>query len=457
VATFWHIVKLDLFYSLPQTFMIWALSFSLLEQKPERLVRKLVLLTVTTSVYTDALVFFLPFQLHVINSMLANAAMLFLLFRSLPLKHKLGIFVSAYLIAIITDLLFTQIAMAITSLTDRDAILQGPLWVLIVGLYPVLLAEGLLALYIRKKKLKTIRKLFTKVVHSWSTGLGKLVVLVALQFILLGLIQFFHADQSESELIVSVLVCAAIVLSLISLVSVVRLLASAREEAARMAQEVYVEDISRMFTSIRGQRHDFLNHVQVMHTMLKLGKSDELKAYMADIVKDIQDVSGIVHHPSPPLAAFLKAKTAVAESRNIKFTCELSDTWNDQSTIRTIDVVKIVGNLVNNAFDEVEQLPPEERRVHADIRCHPEHIELVVNNRGRVLSDMELKRIFKPGYTTKRNEHSGLGLSIVHERVNHYKGTIDVQSNSTDGTTFRITLPHKHTPPAEGSGSILFG
>ncbi|WP_080833881.1 sensor histidine kinase [Cohnella massiliensis] len=455
MTTFWDIVKLDLLYSWPQTFMVWLFSFTLLENRPERLLRKLILLTIATSVYTDSLLFFLPFQLHLLNSMLINAVMLGVLFREVPLKQKLGVYACVHLMAILTDLLFAQIAMAISGLADREQILKGPPWLLAAGLYPVLIALWLLAAYLRKRGLKTARRMFAKIVDGWRTGLGKLVVLAALQFVLLGTTRFFHVNQQGSDLIVSVLVCAAILMSLVSLVYVARLLSGAREEA-RAAQEVFVEDIGRMFTSIRGQRHDFLNHVQVMHTMLQLGKTAALKDYMGDLVHDIRDVSEIVHHPSPPLAAFLKAKIAVAVSLDIRFTFELSDTWNDRSAIRTIDVVKIVGNLVNNAFEEVESLQPAERLVHVEIRCHDDHIELAVRNSGRILAESELQRMFAPGYTTKNGGHSGLGLSIVLERVKHYRGTIEAQSTAAEGTSFRIRLPHRSGSAAE-SGDIRIG
>ncbi|WP_182299760.1 sensor histidine kinase [Cohnella cholangitidis] len=214
-----------------------------------------------------------------------------------------------------------------------------------------------------------------------------------------------------------------------------------------MTQEVYVEEINDMFTSIRGQRHDFLNHVQVIHTMVQMGKTDQLRAYVADLVKETRDVSDIVHHSSPALAAFIQAKVTVAIGKGITFTYEMPDDWNtDETTIRVIDIIKIMGNLVDNAFDETSLLPQNERQVHASILIMKDNtIKLQVSNSGRMLNAQDKERIFLPGYTTKGEGHSGLGLAIVQERVKHYRGELDVHSDENSSTTeIRITLP-KHT------------
>ncbi len=37
---------------------------------------------------------------------------------------------------------------------------------------------------------------------------------------------------------------------------------------------------------LRAQRHDFVNHIQVVHALLQLGKIDRAKEYLEDIAKD---------------------------------------------------------------------------------------------------------------------------------------------------------------------------
>ncbi len=42
---------------------------------------------------------------------------------------------------------------------------------------------------------------------------------------------------------------------------------------------------------LRAQRHDFVNHIQVVHAMLQLGKVDRAKEYLESIAKDTNMVN----------------------------------------------------------------------------------------------------------------------------------------------------------------------
>ncbi|WP_158602274.1 sensor histidine kinase [Cohnella endophytica] len=319
--------------------------------------------------------------------------------------------------------------------------------------YPELLVLFVISWFIRNRNNYSTKKLFSIVLNDDRKTLTNVILLICFQFCLLGSIQLIlSTSDSYNPFLNGSLILITITVSVLALVSIIRLLVRTREQVARMTQEVYVEEINDMFTSIRGQRHDFLNHMQVMHTMSQMGKNEQLNTYISELVKETRSVSDIVHHSSPALAAFAQSKTTVAIGKGIGFTCELPDNWNMQeTTVKVIDIIKIIGNLVDNAFDETETLPQNQRQVHASIRIDERNrIELLVSNRGRHLSDKDKDRMFAPGYTSKGNDHSGLGLAIVQERVKHYNGSLEVQSEENPvqavGTTiFRITLPQAQT------------
>lgn len=59
---------------------------------------------------------------------------------------------------------------------------------------------------------------------------------------------------------------------------------------------------------------------------------------------------------------------------------------------------------------------------------------------GHGISAEQIGRIFEPYYTTK-DEGSGLGLMIVQRIVREQGGSVEIESDVSRGTTFRIKLP----------------
>jgi sensor histidine kinase regulating citrate/malate metabolism len=53
--------------------------------------------------------------------------------------------------------------------------------------------------------------------------------------------------------------------------------------------------------ALRAQRHDFINHIQVIHGLLKLGRTEKALAYIENLAKDPELVAGpLARHTARP-------------------------------------------------------------------------------------------------------------------------------------------------------------
>jgi signal transduction histidine kinase len=72
----------------------------------------------------------------------------------------------------------------------------------------------------------------------------------------------------------------------------------------------------------------------------------------------------------------------------------------------------------------------------------PTLLRLRISDTGRGIKGEHLPRIFDPFFTTKvRRTDTGIGLSVVHKIIEDHGGTIRVESEPGQGTTFWITFP----------------
>jgi signal transduction histidine kinase len=103
-------------------------------------------------------------------------------------------------------------------------------------------------------------------------------------------------------------------------------------------------------------------------------------------------------------------------------------------------IQQIFMNMIINAAEAmngVGQLTLATRHVPED-----NAIEAQFTDTGHGIREEDLERIFDPFFTTKEVGHgTGLGLAISYGIIQEHKGTISVESQIGQGTSFFIRLP----------------
>jgi sensor histidine kinase regulating citrate/malate metabolism len=110
--------------------------------------------------------------------------------------------------------------------------------------------------------------------------------------------------------------------------------------------------------------------------------------------------------------------------------------------VKSLDLTKVLGNLIDNAIDEVSLLPEEKRIVTVSGCQHSGVLEFKVSNSCSDIEALRNKPLFDAGYSSKDKTHSGLGLSIVKSIVGRYKGTVRMELTEPDIVTFVVRIPH---------------
>lgn len=198
--------------------------------------------------------------------------------------------------------------------------------------------------------------------------------------------------------------------------------------------ETHYREVDNMYRQIRGWRHDYKNHIQVMKAYASQGDLESLKRYLDLLDNDLATVDTVIKTGNPMTDAILNSKISLAKSKGIKVEADAHIPLRLKTS--EIDLCCIVGNLFDNAIEAVEKLPQEKRviRIYMDMINTQLYISFTNFTAGKKLE--KSGKIFK---STKGEGH-GFGLVRIDAIVERLGGYLS--RNSEDGAfTTEVLLP----------------
>ncbi|MFB9327504.1 sensor histidine kinase [Paenibacillus aurantiacus] len=444
-----------IFITLPQTYALFWFIYAVLGLQQPLTWRRLLVRTAAPTIYMEVMFNILPTSLHFLNSVAVLFIAVMLTFGKQSFKLRSLFVVLFFLLAILTDL--SSIFIASKTITF-ESFMSAPFYYKMAFCTPIHVSLYALALYLRRIEFAPLKQAAQFVIGLRGAPTFYLVVLTVFQLVCISyfLVKTFIDTSADAGVEISIYV--SLVLICFIFVHTIRLIVRIREDAIQSTQKTYIDELNQMFATVRGQRHDFINHVQVMHSMLAMNKLDRLREYMHGVAEEIRTVDRAhVDHPSPALAALVEAKLAIADTKRIAFDYRIEDAPATFGAVTGIDLVRMIGNLIDNAFDAVLALPVGERFVLLEMTVTRGTLAISVANRGTVLTEAQKKAMVTPGYTTKEGEHSGLGLSNVIERAAQYRGLVSIESDEERGVVITIRIPNVARDKDAGRGQASGG
>ena len=198
--------------------------------------------------------------------------------------------------------------------------------------------------------------------------------------------------------------------------------------------ETHYREVENMYRQMRGWRHDYRNHIQVMKAYAATENWEAIKEYLDQLDEDLTHVDLAVKTGNPMTDAILNSKISLAKSRKIQVSADAHIPVNLSSP--EIDLCCILGNLFDNAIEANMKLPEDQRmiRVYMDMKNTQLYISFT-----NFTADKKRQKVGGRFKSTKGAGH-GFGLVRIDEIVKRLDGYIS--RNSEDGAfTTEILLP----------------
>ena len=197
---------------------------------------------------------------------------------------------------------------------------------------------------------------------------------------------------------------------------------------ADMLEDAYGK-LEQLNSTLRAQRHDFMNHLQVVYSLLELEEYQSAGEYIEKVYGDIKRVGRSLKTAHPSINALLAAKLADCESRGIKVELTIESPW-ETLPVPGWEICRVLGNLIDNGMDALTGTKDAKMMISLGETLQSFTFEIA--NNGPDIPDTLIERIFQSGFSTK-SAGRGMGLSIVKSILQAYGGRIDLQS--ADGRT----------------------
>lgn len=200
--------------------------------------------------------------------------------------------------------------------------------------------------------------------------------------------------------------------------------------------QTHYAEVENMYQQVRGWRHDYRNHIQMMKSFAASDDMDAIKKYLDELDEDLATVDTVIKTGNKMTDAILNSKISLAKSRGITV---IADAHVPVAlTTSQLDLCIIIGNLFDNAIEASMTLPEKERliRVYMDMKNTQLYMCFTNFTAGKKL--YKKNGLFQ---TTKGSGH-GFGLVRIDTIVERNGGYLN--RNSEDGAfTTEVLLPQK--------------
>jgi two-component system CitB family sensor kinase len=201
-------------------------------------------------------------------------------------------------------------------------------------------------------------------------------------------------------------------------------------------------DLVRGLTdSLRSQNHEAANRLHAVVSLIEMGRPEEAVDFATEELQVAQLLADRMTAAieEPVLAALLLGKTAEASERGIGLDIDgqlrASDLPADPR-----DLLTVVGNLLDNAFDAVSE--SDTRRVSLHLSAADGRLEVVVGDSGPGIAPEDASHVLDRGWSTKATTTGGrgLGLALVSQVARRHGGAVSVGTSPLGGAELTVTL-----------------
>ncbi|MCD7842531.1 MAG: GHKL domain-containing protein [Lachnospiraceae bacterium] len=192
----------------------------------------------------------------------------------------------------------------------------------------------------------------------------------------------------------------------------------------------HYDEVETMYRKMRGWRHDYHNHIQVLKAYFAQEQYAQAAGYLDMLEQDLTQVDTVIKTGNMMVDAILNSKLTLMKEKKIRV--DATAFVPKELTVAQTDLAVLVGNLLDNAMEACEKVTEEERfvRIYMDVLKGQFYLCVTNSMQGKAT------RVGGLFSSAKSREH-GFGLAQVKSLVEQYSGYLNMQ---TEDGVFAVEL-----------------
>lgn len=201
-------------------------------------------------------------------------------------------------------------------------------------------------------------------------------------------------------------------------------------------QKFYNESLRSTLFELRRFKHDWINNLTVIDSMLKMSKIAELKQYVSELIGHCWSHTNtqIYSIKNAALFGILSSKVNLAHEKGISVNMSVAGEMENISGIKISDFCEIIGIFMDNAIEEASV---SDSVINIDMREGDNFIEISISNTCTTTPDMQ--KLTVDGYSTK-GEGRGMGLAIAEKIISRYRNILHITTYENNMFTQTIEI-----------------
>ncbi|AKN31519.1 histidine kinase [Clostridium carboxidivorans P7] len=200
------------------------------------------------------------------------------------------------------------------------------------------------------------------------------------------------------------------------------------EKKSVKLSSMYSGFVEEMISEIRRKQHEFKNHLNAIYGICYTIDEKHIKDNITNYVKSVNSsmivVDRLIGIENKVVAAVIYSKVCEAQAKKIKFSYSVESKL-DNIKLKEYELVEILSNLLNNAFEYVELNNVEETLVYVKVGIKENSNFIEVSNYYVPTSEIDISLMVKKGFSTK-GKGRGYGVYNVKKLLENNGGKLQI-------------------------------